>query len=85
MKQANARTEKPKAVSSNGFVLLPSSELKRMLCKCGTPMGEDGHVDVYDLDGKIAVAEVRCAKCEEALASVVGLKPENDCAKQANL
>lgn len=56
-----------KAVSSSEFVLLPASELKRMLCKCGTPMGEDGHADVYDLDGKTAVAEVRCAKCEEAL------------------
>lgn len=63
----SAAAEKPKAVSSSEFVLLPSSELKRLLCKCGTPMGEDGHADVYDLDGKTAVAEVRCLKCEKAL------------------
>jgi hypothetical protein len=63
----SAAAEKPKAVSSSDFVLLPASELKRLLCKCGAPMGADGHADVYDLDGKTAVAEVRCAKCEEAL------------------
>lgn len=54
-------------VGSVCFVLLPRSELTNLLCKCGAPMGEDGHADVYDLDGKTAVAEVRCAKCEEAL------------------
>jgi len=63
----NKKTESAAAVSSTEFVLLPRSELKRMLCKCGRPMGEDGHAQVYDRQGMTAIAEVRCAKCEEAL------------------
>lgn len=55
------------AVSFSELVLLPREMCNRLLCKCGQPLGSDGHMDVCDHNGMTAVSEVRCAKCEEAL------------------
>jgi hypothetical protein len=52
---------------SDELIIPPFTDLIKMLCKCGQPMGIDGHADVYERDGVTYVSEVRCAKCEEML------------------
>jgi len=61
----NRSTKNAAQVSSLEFILLPRSELKRMLCKCGQAMGENGYAQVYDHNGMTTIAEIKCAYCYE--------------------
>ena len=63
MKQREAARQRSLA----RLVLPLPHKLHKMKCKCGQPMGKNGHVQVYADNGVVYVAEIRCANCEKAL------------------